>query len=90
MKVTTNPVELWAGPTSESKLDKNYFDSHFEPFYRSQQVIIMTKNMKHFYHNSTDGPEIFGPVFNKTFMYEVLRLQNHILHEVSYIAICLQ
>lgn len=34
MIVTTNPVELWASPNSRSRVEREYFDSHFEPFYR--------------------------------------------------------
>jgi hypothetical protein len=40
IKVTTNPVELWASPDSRSRVEREYFDSHFEPFYRTEQVII--------------------------------------------------
>ena len=38
--VTTDPVELWASPNSRSRVEKDYFDSHFEPFYRTEQIII--------------------------------------------------
>lgn len=34
MQVTTDPVELWSSPESEARIQKKYFDSHFEPFYR--------------------------------------------------------
>jgi len=40
IKVTTDPVELWASPHSRSRVEREYFDSHFEPFYRTEQVII--------------------------------------------------
>lgn len=40
MHVTTDPVELWASPNSRSRVEKEYFDSHFEPFYRTEQIII--------------------------------------------------
>lgn len=38
--VTTDPVELWAAPQSRSRVEKEYFDQHFEPFYRTEQIII--------------------------------------------------
>lgn len=38
--VTTDPVELWAAPQSRSRIEKEYFDQHFEPFYRTEQIII--------------------------------------------------
>ncbi|CAG7821814.1 unnamed protein product [Allacma fusca] len=82
LKVTTDPVELWAGPTSQSKQDKEYFDSHFEPFYRTQQVIVTAQNMAPIYHNTSEGMQVYGPVFNKTFLYTLLKLQKQIMYEV--------
>ena len=40
-KVETDPVRLWVSPTSESALQKTYFDENFGPFYRAQQVFVM-------------------------------------------------
>lgn len=40
MHVTTDPVELWASPHSWSRIEREYFDRHFEPFYRNEQIII--------------------------------------------------
>lgn len=42
MNVTTDPVELWASPYSRSRIEREYFDEHFEPFYRTEQIIIST------------------------------------------------
>jgi len=39
--VETDPVHLWVAKDSESKLRKEYFDEHFGPFYRTQQVFVM-------------------------------------------------
>ena len=39
-QVEKNPVRLWVAPDSESKIQKEYFDEHFGPFYRPQQVFI--------------------------------------------------
>lgn len=41
--VETDPVRLWVAPQSESKLRKEYFDEHFGPFYRTQQLFVMDK-----------------------------------------------
>ncbi|KAG9010875.1 hypothetical protein FRB94_009577 [Tulasnella sp. JGI-2019a] len=38
--VETDPVRLWVAPTSETKLQKEYFDEHFGPFYRTEQMFI--------------------------------------------------
>ena len=40
MHLTTDPVELWASPSSRARIEREYFDSHFEPFYRNEQIII--------------------------------------------------
>lgn len=39
LNVTTDPVELWASPHSRSRVEREYFDSNFNPFYRIEQVI---------------------------------------------------
>lgn len=78
LHVTTNPVELWASPHSRSRVEREYFDTNFGPFYRIEQVIITTKNMNQIVHNTSEGVIIFGPVFNDTFMKKVLELQESI------------
>lgn len=39
-EIETDPVRLWVAPNSESKLEKEFFDNHFGPFYRLQQVFV--------------------------------------------------
>ncbi|KZV64818.1 multidrug efflux transporter AcrB transmembrane domain-containing protein [Peniophora sp. CONT] len=38
--VEKDPVRLWVGPNSESKLQKDFFDEHFGPFFRPQQIFV--------------------------------------------------
>lgn len=38
LNITTNPVELWASPNSRARVEREYFDTNFEPFYRIEQV----------------------------------------------------
>lgn len=38
LRITTDPVELWASPASRSRVEKEYYDSQFQPFYRTEQV----------------------------------------------------
>lgn len=52
LNITTNPVELWANPTSESRIDKDYFDTHFQPFYRTEQIFIKTVGINPVRNNS--------------------------------------
>ncbi|XP_050549780.1 NPC intracellular cholesterol transporter 1 isoform X2 [Spodoptera frugiperda] len=79
MRVTTNPVELWAAPNSRSRIEREYFDSHFEPFYRNEMLIITSKGLPKIEHNTPNGDISFGPVFNATFLKDVLELQNKIM-----------
>ncbi|KII95801.1 hypothetical protein PLICRDRAFT_96092 [Plicaturopsis crispa FD-325 SS-3] len=39
-EVETDPVRLWVAPTSESKIQKEFFDENFGPFYRPQQIFV--------------------------------------------------
>lgn len=77
LKITTDPVELWAAPNSRSRIEREFFDSNFEPFYRIEQLIIKS-NLPTITHNTSNGVIEFGPAFNKDFLLEVLELQNHI------------
>lgn len=38
--VTTDPVELWASSHSRARVEREYFDKKFEPFYRIEQVSL--------------------------------------------------
>jgi Niemann-Pick C1 protein len=86
LEITTDPVELWASPNSRSRIEKEYFDTNFSPFYRTEQIIITAKNLPpilyHPSNNTLDPEEYFGPIFNKEFMYAVLDLQERILNDV--------
>ncbi|TGZ50411.1 hypothetical protein CRM22_010806 [Opisthorchis felineus] len=76
--VTTNPVELWSGPESRSRQEKNYFDQTFAPFYRTEQIIIRPKNQSNFTHAGlypAADDAIFGPALRKEFLDKVLELQ---------------
>ena len=45
LNVTTDPIELWASPSSRSRIEKDFFDKTFRPFYRTEQIIITAKNL---------------------------------------------
>lgn len=74
LSITTDPVELWASPTSRSRVEREFFDSSFEPFYRIQQVILAPKNTNTIVHNTSNGVVEFGPAFDKSFLLAVLDL----------------
>lgn len=79
LKITTDPVDLWASPESRSRLERTYYDEKFEPFYRTEHIIIRSKGLDYVHHNTSKGLLTFGPVFNKTFLMDVLELQNQIV-----------
>ncbi|XP_046427089.1 NPC intracellular cholesterol transporter 1 isoform X2 [Neodiprion virginianus] len=78
IQITKDPVELWASPYSQSRIEKDYFDSHFEPFYRTEQIIISAVGLPNIIHNTSEGVITFGPVFNRTFLLMVRELQEEI------------
>nr|CAH8861848.1 unnamed protein product [Trichobilharzia regenti] len=81
LQVTTDPVELWSGKTSRSRLEKNYFDEKFGAFYRTEQIIIRPKNQSNFTHKAlgdASGEVFFGPALDKSFLLKVLDLQKTI------------
>ncbi|KAF2896926.1 hypothetical protein ILUMI_09250 [Ignelater luminosus] len=78
LKVTTDPVELWASPTSRSRIEKEYYDSHFEPFYRNEQIIIRAVGLQPIEHPTANGVLKFGPVFNDTFLKAIFDLQEKV------------
>ena len=73
LELTTDPIQLWSNPDSITRQNKEYYDSHFEPFYRTEQIIIYPKEKK---LSPKERP--IGPVFNMTFLQEVLKLEEAI------------
>ncbi|CAG7836043.1 unnamed protein product [Allacma fusca] len=85
LKITTDPVELWASPSSRSRVEKDYYDSKFEPFYRTEMLIITPdpEVMKPFKYTTSQGEETFGPIFNQKFLEAILDLQNDIVYNLT-------
>lgn len=46
LQITTDPVELWASPVSQSRVEKDFFDTRFQPFYRSEQIFLKNVGLK--------------------------------------------
>uniref|UniRef100_A0A8D0H7N3 NPC intracellular cholesterol transporter 1 n=1 Tax=Sphenodon punctatus TaxID=8508 RepID=A0A8D0H7N3_SPHPU len=80
IKVTTNPVDLWSAPSSQAHKEKEYFDTHFGPFFRTEQLIIQAPNTSvHIYSPYPSGADVpFGPPLDKEILHQVLDLQNAI------------
>uniref|UniRef100_A0A3Q3WSC2 SSD domain-containing protein n=1 Tax=Mola mola TaxID=94237 RepID=A0A3Q3WSC2_MOLML len=77
MRIITDPVELWSSPTSQARQEKNYFDSHFGPFFRTAQLIITTPlNDTYIYSPYFGGSDVpFGAILDKYLLHQVLDLQ---------------
>ncbi|MBN3321253.1 NPC1 protein, partial [Atractosteus spatula] len=80
MRITTDPVELWSAPDSQARREKEYFDSHFGPFFRTEQLIITTTlNSSSIYSPYLGGPDVpFGAPLDKDVLHQVLDLQDGI------------
>ncbi|CAH8593985.1 unnamed protein product [Schistosoma guineensis] len=90
LQVTTDPVELWSGKESRSRLEKNYFDQQFGAFYRIEQIIVRPKNNSNFTHKAlgdASGDAIFGAGLNKDFLLKIMDLQNQIQNISVYFEI---
>ncbi|KFP51725.1 Niemann-Pick C1 protein, partial [Cathartes aura] len=82
VKATTNPVDLWSAPNSQARKEKEYFDTHFGPFFRTEQLIIQAPNSHPDtyspYPSGADTP--FGPPLTKAILHQVLDLQDAIVN----------
>ncbi|KAK0079318.1 hypothetical protein PV325_001397, partial [Microctonus aethiopoides] len=82
LKVTINPIEIWSSANSRARMEKNYFDSHFTPFYRTEQIYINAiglNTIKYINQSNDNGTIEYGPVFEKDFLLAVYDLQQQIL-----------
>uniref|UniRef100_A0A8C6V3J7 Niemann-Pick disease, type C1 n=1 Tax=Neogobius melanostomus TaxID=47308 RepID=A0A8C6V3J7_9GOBI len=72
MRITTDPVELWSSPSSQARREKDYFDSHFGPFFRTAQLIITTPvNHPEIYKPYFPGPDVpFNTILTKAILHE--------------------
>jgi len=77
-KVTTDPVELWSAPDSRARTEKNYFDTNFGPFFRTEMLIVTAVNSSPWLYPGVwpdMEPTLLGPVLRKDILREVLELQ---------------
>lgn len=84
LKVTVDPIELWAKPGSQSRMERDYYDKTFQPFYRTEQVILHA-NLPNVTYEDDDGVErTVGPIFHFKFLKAVYELQKKILDVIIY------
>lgn len=80
-QVTSDPVELWSSPNSQSRIQKQYFDQAFGPFYRLQQVVI--KNLNNSQQTFEYAGQNYTGVFNLQFLRQVFELKENITKLVA-------
>lgn len=79
IELTTDPVELWSAPNSRARQEKDFHDTYFDPFFRTNQVILTAPGRKgHIYDSLLFGPQNFSGLVSKDLIIELLELQKRI------------
>lgn len=75
-EVVTNTVELWSAPDSRARIEKNYFDENFGPFYRTEMIIVKPLNQTAYFdaENANGGTARYGPAMAWNVLNEVSSL----------------
>lgn len=86
-EVTTDPVKLWSAKSSMARQQKDFFDEHFKPFYRTTQLIIVPDDQSYetiYFASGAPLSEItFGPALKIDFLHRVLDLQTTVTRLVA-------
>lgn len=75
LRLTANPIELWSAPDSRSRMELDYFNSRFGPFYRAAQVFLRIKLDPFQIGNTT-----YGPAFRLEAIKELIELEDSIIN----------
>lgn len=79
IRLSTDPVELWSAPNSRARQEKEFHDTHFDPFFRTNQLILTAPSRKgHIYDSLLFGPQNFSGIVSKDLIIELLTLQKRI------------
>ena len=81
--VTTDPVQLWSSPNSEARRQKDVYDSKFNPFFRTEQLIIRSTHPDSTgYHSYPYGTWVpFGPIFHLDLLNQVMESSFAVLNK---------
>lgn len=52
IELTTDPVQLWSAPESRAMHEKAFYDQHFTPFFRTNQLILTAPGRKGYVYDS--------------------------------------
>uniref|UniRef100_A0A673HJC5 NPC1 like intracellular cholesterol transporter 1 n=1 Tax=Sinocyclocheilus rhinocerous TaxID=307959 RepID=A0A673HJC5_9TELE len=79
IELTTDPVQLWSAPKSRAMREKAFHDAHFDPFYRTNQLILTAPDRpSHYYDSLLFGKQNFSGIISKDLIIELLELQQKI------------
>ncbi|XP_028655809.2 NPC1-like intracellular cholesterol transporter 1 [Erpetoichthys calabaricus] len=79
IKLTTDPVELWSAPESRARKEKDFHDKMFDPFFRTNQVILTAPNRPSYTYDSVMfGKLNFSGILSKDLILQLLELQSRI------------
>uniref|UniRef100_A0A3Q1JB28 SSD domain-containing protein n=1 Tax=Anabas testudineus TaxID=64144 RepID=A0A3Q1JB28_ANATE len=79
IELTTDPVELWSAPSSRARKEKDFHDTYFDPFFRTNQVILTAPGRQgHIYNSLLFGQQNFSGLVSKDLVIQLLELQKRI------------
>lgn len=84
IELTTDPVELWSAPNSRARREKDFHDKYFDPFFRTNQLILTAPGRKgHIYDSLLFGQQNFSGLVSKDLVIQLLQLQTKIQVKTS-------
>ncbi|XP_053276316.1 NPC1-like intracellular cholesterol transporter 1 [Pleuronectes platessa] len=79
IELTTDPVELWSAPESRARQEKTFHDTYFDPFFRTNQLILTAPNREGYIYDSLlFGRQNFSGIISKDLIIQLLELQTRI------------
>ncbi|XP_010561311.1 PREDICTED: Niemann-Pick C1-like protein 1 [Haliaeetus leucocephalus] len=79
LRLTTDPVELWSAPGSRARQEKAFYDQHFGPFFRTNQVIVTAPGRPSSgYESVVLGAKNFSGVLSEDVLRALLELQEQL------------
>lgn len=79
IELTTDPVELWSAPNSRARQEKDFHDKNFDPFFRTNQLILTAPGRTgEEYDSLLFGKYNLSGIMSKELIIEMLELQTRI------------
>ncbi|XP_058245455.1 NPC1-like intracellular cholesterol transporter 1 isoform X2 [Hemibagrus wyckioides] len=79
IELTTDPVQLWSAPNSRARREKDFNDLHFDPFFRTNQLILTAPGRPGYMYDSLlFGKTNFSGLVSKDLILQLLELQERI------------